>query len=364
MSLRLTALILPFVVLPATACAQTPAASTSGPAFEVDMSAVDLFWSITDVLARDEAPDSAAWRALFATPAYAALQNDERIRSNIELVFRPSNAARLDSTYAQANYWRRRDLDHLIHVRETKAELRDYQATLDIDRAIRQGIAEASVFLAEGAADEPPPPIRFVIFSPDARVMRGNIIFDLAYTRGLGFDLLAKVMGHEFHHFLVDTRLRLPEPTSAYFPLLRAIRQLQVEGVADLVDKPTSDSLRAGDPDWQQQFRAPFATTTERLAALDTMLVELAGDTARLVEHGNRALNELFPMGGHPNGYAMARLIEEVLGREAIIGALDNPFEFFRSYDRAARASGRGHAFSSAALAYLAELEQMFVEDE
>ena len=355
------------MLTPACAHAQTTVAEPApARAFEVDMSGVDRFWDVAQVLSRDETPDSAAWRALFETPAYAALNNEQRIRDDIELAFRPSNSARLDSLLTHANYWRRRDLLHLVRVRGAIDELREYQATLDIDAAIRQGLREAAVYLPAGATEAPPPPIRFVIFSPDARVMRGNIIFDLAFTYDLGFDLLASTMAHEFHHYLIgdDARFHPPAQEDPHYGLIRAIRQLQVEGVADLIDKEAVDSARADDPDWHERWRVPFSTTAGRLASFDSLLVELATDSTRLVAHGRRALDELFPMAGHPNGNAMARLIERELGREAIIRSLGNPFEFFRLYDEAARRSGTGHAFSAGARAYLARLEERFVDDD
>jgi hypothetical protein len=72
-------------------------------------------------------------------------------------------------------------------------------------------------------------------------------------------------------------------------------------------------------------------------------------------------LRAAVPLSGHPTGHFMARTILEVMGREALVGTVSNPFAFFRLYSQAAARRPDGTpAFSAAALAFLGRLESRY----
>lgn len=61
-------------ILFAATLAAIEAFGQQGPAGQIDLSGVPLFWEVVDSLKRDVMPSKAAWKKLFDHPAYQQIQ--------------------------------------------------------------------------------------------------------------------------------------------------------------------------------------------------------------------------------------------------------------------------------------------------
>jgi len=330
----------------------------------IDMSAVDYFWNIVAKLEKDIQPSEEEWKAMFKCTGYKALRNDEDIRYNIELVFLPSKKENLEVSLKKAGYWWKRDLLHLIKVKEQQEELKKFQQDINVEKILEKSLKLAETYLPKGTTQKnPPPPIQFVIFSPDARAMGGNIIFDLKFTKDIGEALLIKTLAHEAHHhycnFLPKT-INPPSEKSPYDPIYSTLRQLQIEGVADLLDKKEYITYQKKDTasSFVKMWDEARLQQSQKMKTLDSMLTQMSVDTTGMYETGMKAFR-MFPINCHPNGNYMAELILRHYGKKAIIKTMNNPFAFFRLYHDACAIEEEEYILSDKAMEFLERLEKM-----
>jgi hypothetical protein len=81
---------------------------------------------------------------------------------------------------------------------------------------------------------------------------------------------------------------------------------------------------------------------------------------SRSTDEVRREIGDVLPRSGHPNGYYMANLIQDVSGKERLLEHLSDPTAFVRDYQDAARrrsASRAEFVFSSQLEASLQRLQ-------
>lgn len=318
--------------------------------------------AITDSLEDGVTVLESSWENLFETKGYKALKNDEYIKSIINLAFNPDKQSRLDTLLQTAGYWLKRDLNHLVSVRENKSKLKQYKESLDIDDYIVKGRQKALKYLPKNLDTiYTTPPLQFVVFSPDARVMGGNIIFDLKFMMDMKPEELSNLIGHEFHHYylgFIEDRIEGPNRESDLYQLYRPIKQLQIEGVADLIDKRTTvkDSTNFK---WVDAYYA----SNEKLKFMNDKLEELSVSDDSIASYGSQIFKN-FPINCHPNGFYMAELIEKEYGKEKVIETLTNPFDFLYTYNSVARYNENYFSFSNTAIDYLENLEKQIINSK
>jgi hypothetical protein len=332
----------------------------------IDMSAMEQVWKVIAKLEKDLKPSEEEWKALFETPAYKALGdwNNENIRKNFELVFPPAKRAELDTVLRTTHYWTKRDLNHLVKVREQQDEIKKYQTRVDVDKILAEALKRAEVYLPKGISKKyPPPPIRFLIFSPDARSNNGNIIYDLQLARNQGENEFTNVIGHEAHHhysFMIEkTKFNYPDESSSYDPILSAISHLCWEGIADLIDKSYPPVIVNNDTAGYNLKINAQRLQTAKMKTLDSMLCKMSDDTTGIYEMGKSALS-LFPGNAHYNGQYMAVLIKKNLGAAPLVEASSNPFLFFRLYQKACKQEKTEYVLSNKAMTFINKMEKMF----
>ncbi|MBV7268062.1 DUF5700 domain-containing putative Zn-dependent protease [Winogradskyella luteola] len=247
----------------------------------------------------------------------------------------------------------------MVSVRERKPRLKRYVESLDIDDYIVEGRQKALKYLPKYIDTVyTTPPLQFLVFSPDARVMGGNIIFDMKFIMDMNPEELSNLIGHEFHHYylgFIEDRIEGPDRESKLYNLYRPIKQLQVEGVADLIDKRATveDSVNI-------KWVDAYYTSNKKLKFMNDKLEYLSVSNDSIVSYGSQIFKN-FPVNCHPNGFYMAELIENEFGKEKIIETLTNPFSFFYIYNDAALNNDDYFSFSNKAIEYLENLEQQIV---
>jgi hypothetical protein len=347
---------LAFMILLA-GCLPPGRAQALGPGF--DFSGIDRFWTMADILEKGREPSEDEWAALFRTPGYRELMRREPsfspryFKERIELAFMPSRAGQRKTALEGKTV---RGLEHFVRLRAARPDLERLGRDLARGTLLDEALRKAGAFLPAGAMDgEPRPPVAFIFFGPDARGYVPMII-DLGYAldKGAGFvDLLA----HEAHHYYRGRSLAYDEGgvQARHAGLFNSLGQLQMEGMADQIDKHEPYFLAAVPvaTDYADRYRTNVADAPRLLAEYDKRLAAMADAPARISS---------LPLAqsGHPTGYYMARRIIDNGDREALVATAGNPFAFFYLYNKAALRDGKGGPFSGKAIGFLRDLERRY----
>jgi hypothetical protein len=336
-----------FVHSAGTAVAQNPPAAA-------DFSGVERFLALTAILEKDLEPSPEQWDALFATPGYAVLLKREFQRDffveRFRLAFMPSRAEALREQMKKDTGFRAQFLPHYLRVKAERGRIERWLAEQRPADLCAEAMEKTRALLPAGAVVGRPA-VSFLVFAPDARGY-DPVVLDVLDCMDKG-SRLADLVGHEFHHYYRNRLVDLSQDQAA----LWIINQIHGEGVADLIDKaglirkPEADLA----PD-EMEYVGLYRESPAVLRTMDGLLARMNGMTTGRGELGSE-LRRAVPKVGHPTGLYMATLIMEELGRDALVGAADDPFAFFRLYQEAAvKRGGDSVLFSAEALAFLERL--------
>jgi len=324
----------------------------------VDVSGVERFLEITALLERDSEPAPAQWDSLFGTPGYTVLLRREFRRDffirRFELAFMPSKRADLEEQRRRDTGFYAQFLPHYLRAKSMREEIRRRMEELRTADFSRDALARARAFLPNPLPDGAPS-VAFVIFAPDARGY-DPVVVDILLARGR--EEFLNLVAHEFHHWY---RARLAPDLTRHQQTLRTIEQIQLEGIADLINVPSrldtaADTLSSYDRQYLDYLRNSPAT----IRVVDSLLAAMLRNPSGARDLGER-LRAAVPLSGHPTGYYMARTILEEVGREALVSTVSNPFAFFRLYSQAASRRRDGTPpLSARALEFLRQLESQY----
>ncbi len=327
----------------------------------IDMNGVRAFWSVMETLQENREPSEERWRTLFETPGYAKLQQSD-VQSNFRLAYMPSKAGELQIEIKRGDY-RSRVLVYLGRVQNERDRIESFLNSFDAQDVIGAALQKCAAYLPKGATERRSlPMLAFVIFEPDGHVDDDVVIFDALYAidRGNEFtDLLA----HEFHHYYEPSKLRNPERSSEDYYIVHAVQQMQMEGIADLIDKRAYPIKADASRQWYiEQYNAAYLDSSKTLHRMDEVLCNQASSPMD-IEKSEEKFWESLKFAGHPTGFYMANIILKYLSRRALIGTEMDPFEFFRVYNQAARKCGaQCYVFSDASMAALQALDLKYVK--
>lgn len=326
-----------------------------------DFTGVDRFWAVAEALTHGAEPSSDEWRHLFDAPAYRTLQKDARLQRLMRLAFLPASQIQRDSVLATDSYdaAQLRHLRRILDHREALQRFRDSLATIDV---LGQATPLAAAYLPPGeTARRPPPPLAFGLFEPAAYGGRNGITVDLLFALERGPQLIP-LLAHEVHHFHAGfvSRLHLPARSAPEFRLVQYLRNLADEGTADRINLVFPVTPPALPPDVVGSYNVAYDHAVASLRSVDSLLASAGSDSAHARRAGDGLVATLV-YAGHPVGAYMAERIERRLGRDGLIAAVGNPFEFLRCYARADSLASGTNPFSPASRAYLAALEERFV---
>jgi hypothetical protein len=338
-------------------------------ASSIDTTGIPLFWQIHDVLAADREPGDSLWNALWRTPGYAMLQERERRRpaltTAMRLAFRPTLRDSADILLRQDGWiaWATRHLRTVAMRRDTLAKA---QAGLTTAAAFDSARRLAARYLPASALDAPPPPVSLLYFL-DARGYP-TILLDPSYLLDL-YDPLP-VLGHELHHYYRNNRDRSGNTPFGDDMIAWRLATTETEGIAGLVDKADiprlsreelaarylDDRHRTYFEDYQEEYKR----SDQWLAWVDNILTRASAHPDSAAELG-RVLDQRLPDNGRIVGAYMATVIADRLGHEALIAVVGNPWDFWRTYNRAARTTGgRSYVISAVSMSAIDRLEQRY----
>lgn len=348
-------------LLACTASASSKGFTTQQILKSIDTSGVRAFWPVMDTLRQDQEPSPEQWHSLFATPGYAKLQQ-AYVQANFRLAYMPSRARDLEAMLQRGDY-RSRVLTYLGRMPGERDRISLFLDSFDAPRTVTAAIKECAVYLPKGATrSRPLPRLAFVIFEPDGHVDDDVVIFDALYAIDLGaqFD---DILAHEFHHYFRPSRLPSPDRSSADYYIVHAVKQIQMEGIADLIDKkayPIHFDIQG--QSFNAQYNAAYVGAPDSLRQMDQVLLSAATSPQHRIENEKKFWESL-QFAGHPTGFYMTNVILKHLGKSALIATEADPFEFFRLYNRAARKCGsQCYVFSAGGMAALRALESKYVQ--
>jgi hypothetical protein len=280
----------------------------------------------------------------------------------------------------------------LLAAKRQRDSLQQFRNQLKTGNLRQQAVEEASALLPEEALrdrrERSPPPVNFVIYNLDGRGTPDGVVIDLTMAEIMGRKGTQLFLAHEFHHAGRESILEVPDRKQdprAY--LLRAIDQLQAEGIADLIDKSylfSDDGVGGSKPSdmdsatghrwcrfllwgFTRRHQKAYQATPSTVRHVDSLLVAASGADAdennQLLREHSGAILRSIPNNGHPNGHYMAKRIADQFGTDTLAATANDPFAFVRLYNEATRESkGRSVPFSQEAMTYLARLEKQYAE--
>ncbi len=336
-------LILVFALIPCWSLAK------SSP----DFSSVDAFWEISGRI-KNESVTERDWNELFATPYYHFYEEwrqKKYIQKMMTLALSPSKKNGRDSAL-KINNWPSAIIRHLLAADSAKSKLQAFQQQLMKRDLMAEVLQRVQPFLPPTATyGKPTPVVAFGIFQPDGNADK-IIAVDLHYA--MNTDIIGFI-AHEAHHiYTYDLRKKFKEDKrDSTYEILHAVGQLQLEGLADMVDKQEY-IMRNGNGVNSQQFgmyKWNFENPAVNLQKVDSLLVVISRDPGSSKKNG-LLIRGLLPMGGHPHGFFMAKTI----GEKDLMKTLSNPFDFIRAYNEAAGKSGK-FVFSNDSMNLLGRIE-------
>jgi hypothetical protein len=143
--------------------------------------------------------------------------------------------------------------------------------------------------------------------------------------------------------------------------ILWVVQQVQLEGIGDLINVPVW--MKKPSETWSasnKQYVDFYRKSPEIIRAMDGLFSRMQDGQDDRRDLGQQ-LRRAVPRSGHPTGYFMAETIVAVLGKEALVRTVANPFAFFRLYGEAARKKGGDTpGFSKKTLDLIRSLEKRY----
>jgi len=356
----------------------------TNPGFNFD--GISAFWEIVAVLEADMEPTEDQWSSFFAAPGYSRLAEEfgrTYFMKALRAVFLSSGtnlAEEMTNEYSERGGFLASYTPFVLDGFREAASDREWQRLRVQELMTFPYLENAAQYALQYLPEESVSEYRavnFVVFNDS----RGYTPLIMGITgddtpppdqlecfvrngddRHLPFMLL---MAHESFHMyrgLVE-EISFPEENHPDYPVVWTLDQMVNEGIGDLINrKPLyfGNGCLAGTVRGQrlrEEQRAQPAT----IRIVDRIFSELAADSDLTPALG-RQFQSFIPQSGHPTGFFMANLIEEELGAGEILKVVRNPFDFFRSYNRAAIQNGTAPVLSSEALGYLESLEAKYAK--
>jgi hypothetical protein len=330
---------------------------------KINLDSVDAFFKITDKLSFSSILTEEEWDNLFNTQGYKTLlfQNQWRrpmLKEMILIAYSPEYSSKQDSIlkipdYANNGMLSKLILENYLDMKYIRDSLIDFKNNFNFSSVIRDSKTRLKNFL-----DNPIdsllifPSISLACFEPagysqaNGIIMDFNMFFKQGHSENVGF------LAHEMFHFYRDNFV--DNEFSKINKFAFQIDKLQNEGIADLVDKKQLPYKNDAFPEQVKLFNKIANDTPKIIAELDS-IVCIFYDGKITEEQFDNKMNDFFKLGGHPNGFYMACLIQDAGFYNEIISTFYNPVDFLKLYNRAAKKKGE-FCFSVKFLDYLDRL--------
>jgi hypothetical protein len=327
----------------------------------INIEAAVKYWELTDSLKQDKPITNQQWETFInlegnKTYVHSVFDSASLVgyRRALEIVYMPKNDERLQRNL-KANYW------YVVLIKRYKDKEDSLKTYL---KETLQSPAYKEVmyrYVYEYLPKKDRHPVKSLKFFYNALGMDA-----VSYPNGIFMSLMAcnnnvKIKNgileaHELHHQL-RSQMALKPLKEEHKGLLYAIRSIQNEGIADMIDK--APTLASYDSVSTREWLLDAAPAT--LKTFDSTLVVIAQSKGANFQTEKYYRKLLRSSAGHMPGFYMGRTIVNNGYKKQMIKTADNPFRFIYLYNKAAKKDkGLLPVFSEVAIEYLEELEKMY----
>jgi len=332
-----------------------------------DLSGLDHFWKIMDILEKDVDPSPQDWNDLFSTNGYQEIIgregrfNPDSFIKYFTLAFKPSQNEEREKLL---NNGGDRYLSHYSNIKNQKDRLITYFKQLKSGEYFNKVLKEVESFLPAGdLKKQPTPPIAFIVYINDLHYAYKPMIIDILYA------LDNKEVSNYFINYYTfryyRNKLLSYEPAEVLVKdgyVIDFIDGLQFKGLLqqfnNYYDRFSSNPSRKETV--RKEFPLYYEKTFSSLKEADELMQVIADNPSDYEIPGSRLL-DILPLDGYPAGLSMADAIKEKPGKEKLVQSAGNPFEFFRLYNQAARLNKeKYYVFSEKTMNLLNRLEERY----
>jgi hypothetical protein len=333
----------------------------------IHLEALDAYWKITERLKQGDTLSREAWqqfmdmdgnREYIRNQAFDA-RYMESYRKAMQTVYLPKNAEKLKMMMEKKfDYWIEYKVNqYKVHEAELKAYATHLKESAYLDSIYKQVWAWLPERLHRKSAVD----IYFIGIDNDALVEKGTIVFTLwaAYNQDL---LKYGILGaHEMHHILRGA-WSPGKISAADEGLMYVLNVVLNEGSADMIDKKyTIDNLDKVPGELQFDFILDLESSGKIIGQIDSCIRIMAASNGEKFTSTKQYRKIIKYTSGHNPGYYMADVIVRNGFKKELLEHIQDPFNFFRLYDKAARKDKKNPVrFSAASMKYCKALEKKY----
>lgn len=327
----------------------------------LDYSGVDAFWEIVEKIVSENVTEK-DWSYLFSTPYYSFYENwgqRKGIQRTLLLAFSPKKKLERDSLirFSGSNSY---ILNHLLSAAANKTKLLAFKNDLVARDMANEILIKTEEFLPKDISSKTKsgPAIYFGIFQPDANASATSIAVDLNLC--LSLTEPSALIAHEVHHFFVLSHRKkfIEIENDSTNLIMQSISQLQLEGLADLIDKEVflQSNGKGFPPMLFETYSKAYLEPLINLNKIDSLFVAISLDPASS-NQSSKLIFDLLTLGGHPHGFYMAKTILQVERKDVLLNTIRNQFDFIKAYNNASKKLNGRATFSKRSMTLLKQIE-------
>ncbi len=302
----------------------------------LDLSSIEKFWEITEIIENSIEPTEEEWKSLFDTPGYKTLTasefNIDFFKQSFLVVFDSERGETLDKLLEGKTS---RYLKYYTHVRKNKEFYKEkIKVIKDKWEKLDETIYARALAFLPFKEPEKDPTVSILIFDTDARGY-DTIVMDAIFASQI--EDFVSLTAHEVHHFyrnqlLVYDKEDIEEEDK---DLIWILNQIQAEGIADHIDKDyfIFGGVETSFPKaYVKHFKESLEKAPEQIIKINTLFDRYVENVISLAELGEE-MKKAIPLAGHPLGYYLTNIIIKNSNFDDLIRTIGNPFRFFELYN-------------------------------
>lgn len=326
----------------------------------IDMSAVEQYFKMTDSLKKNIPLSKDSWQSFLSRKGLELYVKNqgfdkaymESYRKSMEIVYMPKNDSLLKIQLKDLETY---FLTHIINQYKVHEEsFKTYSKNIidDNSQYLKHLYETCYAMLPKRMHKKAEKTtLYFIPILSDALAEGDDVVITLycAYF----MDKLKKgaALGHEIHHVVRKNKTITSEVDSALYAVLTLILH---EASADLIDKQLTEKPEC--PDELKYSEYILSLSEGMVGKLDTAILNHINKSSVITK---KKIRTIAPMSGHVPGYFMARVIDRNGFRKDLIKAMDDPIQFVLLYNKAAKLDKeKPYVLSEISINYLKKLKQ------
>lgn len=340
----------------------------------LDIGSAKKYWQIVDLVRQDKPISDSLWaefrnlkaNGLWFSMAEKMNQEYEPLyRTAIEIVFRPSKQAKLDSILKLPKDTPRNVLNIFVRGMYQTYNSKEQSIRTFLDRIASANYLDTiytiTLTMLPKNFERPTQKLsKLNIYihgiEDGANATQHGIIFSMAGLYEFEKYSFGIMGAHELHHLLRVSKLKDSVKNVHRFAI-EIMESCLNEGTADIlshlpvIDKPEFSNLR----------EMTLLKSEQKINTIDKWFSESLGKT-QTTKTTKDVANLFEYLGGHNPGFFMAKTIVDSGLKDELKQSIDNPFNFFILYQKAAELDkGRAPTFSKKTLRYIRHLESLYL---